>query len=82
MKYPFDPEFTKACFRALVEVPSPVGYYPKMEPVFEKAGALRYGNFGDAHCALCSARKMAEITKKCLERNQRLFRGWDAPEYE
>ena len=35
MKYPFDPDFTKACFRALVEVPSPVGYYPKMEPVFE-----------------------------------------------
>jgi putative aminopeptidase FrvX len=34
MKYTFDPQFTKDCFASLVNVPSPVGYYPKMEPFF------------------------------------------------
>ncbi len=35
MNNSFDSNFTKECFRELVNVPSPVGYYPKMEPVFE-----------------------------------------------
>ena len=35
MNYLFDPEFTKECFRELVNVASPVGYYSRMEPVFE-----------------------------------------------
>ena len=42
MTYPFDPQFTKECFRELVNVASPVGYYPMMEPVFE-AWAKRLG---------------------------------------
>lgn len=35
MKYQFEPDFTKDCFRQLVNVPSPVGYSLQMEPVFE-----------------------------------------------
>ncbi len=35
MKYPFDSNFTKACFQELVNVPSPVGYSLQMEPAFE-----------------------------------------------
>ena len=34
MKYEFDPNFTRECFRDLVKVPSPVGYDLKMKPVF------------------------------------------------
>ncbi len=36
MKYQFDPQFTKDCFRELVNIPSPVGYYVQMEPAFEE----------------------------------------------
>ncbi len=36
MNYQFDPAFTVECFRELVNVPSPVGYWAKMEPVFEQ----------------------------------------------
>ncbi len=39
MKYPFDPQFTLKCFHDLVNVPSPVGYCLKMEPIFEKIAA-------------------------------------------
>ena len=43
MKYQFDPRFTMECFQDLVNVPSPVGYYPRMEPVFEAlAGKLGF----------------------------------------
>jgi putative aminopeptidase FrvX len=34
MKYLFDSDFTKTCFRDLVNVASPVGYYVQMEPFF------------------------------------------------
>ena len=41
MKYQFDSQFTQTCFQSLVDVPSPVGYYLRMEPVLEKmAGEL------------------------------------------
>lgn len=39
MKYQFDSNFTKECFEALVNVPSPVGYALKMEPVLEQWAA-------------------------------------------
>lgn len=35
MKYLFDSEFTKECFCELVNIPSPVGYPLKMQPIFE-----------------------------------------------
>ena len=53
-----------------------------MEPVFLRHGALKYGTFGDARCVLCDAVGMADITKKCLEKNPRLFRCEDLPEDE
>lgn len=51
MKYQIDSEFTKECFRELVEVASPVGYSLEMKPVFEglatKLGfAVSYDNKG------------------------------------
>ncbi len=39
MKYAFDPEYTLSCFRTLVNVPSPVGYYRQMNPVMERFAA-------------------------------------------
>ena len=57
-------------------------HYGKMEPVFLRHGALKYGTFGDARCVLCDAVGMADITKKCLEKNPRLFRCEDLPEDE
>ena len=39
MKYPFDPTFTLDCFREVVSVPSPVGYYVQMNPVIENIAA-------------------------------------------
>ena len=35
MKYNFDPMYTIECFKDIVNVPSPVGYYPLMNPVME-----------------------------------------------
>ena len=35
MKYSVDANYTLACFREVVSVPSPVGYYVKMNPVIE-----------------------------------------------
>ncbi len=57
MKYSFDAEFTKACFRELVNVPSPVGYSLKMEAVFEamvrKLGfPVTYDNKGTPYITL------------------------------
>ena len=42
MNYPFDPAFTLDCFREVVAVPSPVGYYVRMNPVIEQM-AERFG---------------------------------------
>ena len=39
MKYPFAPAFTLDCFREVVSVPSPVGYYVQMNPVIENIAA-------------------------------------------
>lgn len=36
MKYNFDPMFTIECFKDIVNVPSPVGYYEQMNPVIER----------------------------------------------
>ncbi|MCM1058660.1 MAG: AAC(3) family N-acetyltransferase, partial [Firmicutes bacterium] len=51
----------------------PSDHYDKMEPVFRREGALRYGAFGDARCILCDAVKMADITAGYLRQNCRLF---------
>ncbi len=40
MKCQFDSNFTKECFEALVNVPSPVGYALKMEPVLKQWAAI------------------------------------------
>lgn len=47
--------------------------YIKMEPVFAKCGAIRYGRFGDAPCIIGNARKMREATVKLLKRDPQLF---------
>lgn len=47
--------------------------YIKMEPVFAKCGAIRYGRFGDAKCVVGSARKMREATVRLLKREPNLF---------
>lgn len=54
-------------------VTEPSEHYDKMEPVFLREGALRWGSFGDARCMLCSAVKMAHITASFLRRNPHLF---------
>ncbi len=59
-------------------VVEPSEHYDKMESVFQKENALRYGAFGDARCILCDAVKMADITSACLKRNYHLFDD-DAP---
>lgn len=57
MKYAIDPEYTKTCFRELVNVPSPVGYYEKMNPVIERIAAdlghgVSYDNKSTAYLTL------------------------------
>ena len=47
--------------------------YIKMEPVFAKHGAIRYGKFGDAKCVIGNARRMRELTVKLLNREPQLF---------
>lgn len=47
--------------------------YIKMEPVFAKCGAIRYGRFGDAKCVVGSARKMWEATVRLLKKEPNLF---------
>lgn len=39
MKYQFDSNYMISCFQELVSIPSPVGYYVKMNPVIEKIAA-------------------------------------------
>ena len=36
MEFKFDLEYFKSCFADIVSVPSPVGYYLKMNPVLER----------------------------------------------
>lgn len=57
MKYPFDPQFTIDCFREVVSVPSPVGYYVKMNPVIERIASrlglsVTYDNKSTAYITL------------------------------
>lgn len=40
MKYTVDERFLLDCFRELVNTPSPVGYYPRLNPVLEKYAAM------------------------------------------
>ena len=47
--------------------------YIKMEPVFAKRGAIRYGTFGDAKCVIGNARRMRDITAEMLKREPQLF---------
>jgi len=47
--------------------------YNKMEETFVKKGAMHYGRFGDAHCALGDAQMMYDITSACLKIDIHLF---------
>lgn len=47
--------------------------YNKMEETFVKKGAMHYGRFGDAHCALGDAVMMCDITSACLKIDIHLF---------
>ena len=40
MKYDFDSSFIISCFKDLVNTPSPVGYYVRMNPVIERYAAM------------------------------------------
>jgi len=55
---PFHPHFVKGC---------PVGcseYYPNYKPVLEKAGAVVYGQIGNALVYCCDARKMTDAVMR------------------
>lgn len=57
MKYKFDSEYIISCFKELVEVPSPVGYYVQMNPVIERIAAefgqkVTYDNKNTAYITL------------------------------
>lgn len=67
--------FTVPQYRHHTENPQvdPSSHYDKMEPLFARQGAIRYGSFGDARCILGDAVKMADITSRCLRQNPHLF---------
>lgn len=48
-------------------------HYDKVEDVFRKLGAIRYGTFGNARCIIGNARKMNEITSMLLKKDPNLF---------
>lgn len=48
-------------------------HYGKMQPAFEKAGAVRYGRFGGAACILGDAVQMADVTTEYLLKDPHLF---------
>lgn len=57
MHYRFDSDFTLSCFKELVQVPSPVGYYVEMNPVIERYAAMfgktvTYDNRSNAYITL------------------------------
>ncbi len=54
-------------------VVDPSEHYDKMEPLFRKEGAVRYGRFGNAACILGDAVKMADLTLPFLQRDPHLF---------
>lgn len=54
-------------------VVDPSEHYDKMEPLFQREGAVRYGRFGDARCIVGDAVKMAELTIPFLKRDPHLF---------
>lgn len=39
-------------------------HFPKLEPLFDKAGAIRRGTIGDAACQLCDCRIMHDVCGK------------------
>jgi len=51
--------------------------YIKMEPVFIRHGAMKYGRFGDARCMLCDAVKTADVTAEYLKRDWNLLGNAD-----
>lgn len=40
MKFKIDETFLIDCFRSIVDIPSPVGYYVQLNPVLEKYAAI------------------------------------------
>ena len=40
MKFKIDGTFLIDCFRSIVDIPSPVGYYVQLNPVLEKYAAI------------------------------------------
>lgn len=57
MKYTFDEGFFKKCFEEIINVPSPVGYYVKLNPIIEKFAAtfgesVSYDNKSTAYITL------------------------------
>ncbi|MBP1581900.1 MAG: M42 family metallopeptidase [Oscillospiraceae bacterium] len=57
MKYQIDEKFLLDCFKEIVETPSPVGYYVKMNPVMERYAAMfgqtvTYDNKSNAYITL------------------------------
>ena len=57
MKFTIDEHFLLDCFRELVNTPSPVGFYPKLNPVLEKYAAqfgfsVTYDNRGTPYITL------------------------------
>ncbi|MGE4564728.1 MAG: AAC(3) family N-acetyltransferase [Victivallaceae bacterium] len=48
-------------------------FYAKLEPVFDAAGILKRGKFGDANCHLLEAKATAELVTKLLQKELLLF---------
>ena len=52
-------------------------FYDRMEPHFRRIGALREGRFGDAHCVILDAPKIAYYTMEMLSKYPAAFnREW------
>ncbi len=72
---PSGERYTVPQYRHHTENPvvDPSEHYDKMEAAFVAGGAVRYGTFGDAHCIVADAVKMADITTPYLKENPHLF---------
>ena len=55
-------------------------FYAKMEPVFDRAGILTRGRFGEADCILLEAAPMSELVTKLLHQDPFLFTHDRLPE--
>ena len=44
MKFSIDDKFLLECFKEIVNTPSPVGYYPRLNPVLEKYATMSKTN--------------------------------------